>query len=85
MICPQAIERLLNVQFGGQQLVDLFEQLAKMLEAQPAEQVAWTLGYVKEDELKPGDLVPIINVVLTRHNPPIVEEDEGVDEVAPSL
>jgi hypothetical protein len=48
-----------------------------MLENQPAEQVAWTVGYTKDEDLKIGEFVPIINFVLTRHNPQELKESDG--------
>jgi hypothetical protein len=69
MINAKALERLTQVNISGVEIVKMFEMLANVLENQPAEQVAWTLGYVGDNELQVGELVPVINLVLTKHNP----------------
>jgi len=69
MLNPQARERLAQINFTSTEILKIFDMLIELLENQPAEQVAWTVGYTKDDELKVGELVPIINFVLTRHNP----------------
>jgi len=69
MINAQALERLAQVNISGTEIIKMFEMLSNVLENQPAEQVAWTLGYVGDSELQIGELVPVINFVLTRHNP----------------
>jgi hypothetical protein len=69
VINAKALERLAQINISGVEIVKMFEMLANVLENQPAEQVAWTLGYVGDNELQIGELVPVINLVLTRHNP----------------
>ena len=69
MINTKALERIAQVNISGGEIVKMFEMLAAVLENQPAEQVAWTLGYIEDTELQVGELVPVINLVLTRHNP----------------
>jgi hypothetical protein len=75
MLNKQAVARLSEVNLTGTEVVRIFETLAEMLENQPAEQVAWTVGYTKDEELQIGEFVPIINFVLTRHNPEELKED----------
>jgi hypothetical protein len=75
MLNKQAVERLAEVNLKGAEIVKIFETLAEMLENQPAEQVAWTVGYTKDEELKIGEFVPIINFVLTRHTPQELKEN----------
>jgi hypothetical protein len=76
MLNKQAVSRLSEVNLTGPEIVKIFETLAEMLENQPAEQVAWTVGYTKDEDLKLGEFVPTINFVLTRHNPQELVEDE---------
>jgi hypothetical protein len=75
MLHKQAVERLLELNLSGPEVVKIFETLAEMLTNQSAEQVAWTVGYTKDEELQIGEFVPIINFVLTRHNPQELKED----------
>ena len=77
MINQQAILRLRETNLSGETLLNIFLTLAEALAQQPAEQIAWTVGYVKDDELQTGDLVPIINLVLTRHMPEELKENDS--------
>lgn len=77
MINQQAILRLRETNLSGETLLNIFLMLAEALAQQPAEQIAWTVGYTKDDELQSGDLVPIINLVLTRHMPEELKENDS--------
>jgi len=77
MLNPQAVARLKGTTLTGEGLLHIFQMLADALDQQPAEQIAWTVGYAKDDELREGDLVPIINLVLTRHMPEELKQDDS--------
>jgi hypothetical protein len=75
MLNKQAVERLSQVNLNSEDILHIFGLLEEMLNNQPAEQVAWTIGYVKDTELQVGELVPTLNFVLTRHNPQELKEE----------
>ncbi len=77
MINEKALERLRGVSLSGEELIKMFSMLSEMLEKQAAETVAWNLGYTNDDEIKPGDYIPLINLVLVKHNPVEMQNDSA--------
>ena len=70
MISPQALDRLRASGLTSEKVAQIFENLDQLLTLQPeAENVGYTVGYSRDDELKPGEMIPVINFVLARHMP----------------
>ena len=69
-----ALKRIKNAKFTTDQLVTIFEQLAEVIEQSGTQNAAMTLGYLNDGESQPGDLVPTINLMLSR-----VEDENQVD------
>lgn len=61
-----ALERVKAAKFNAEQLVTMFEQLAEVIEQSGTQNAALTLGYLNDGESRAGDLVPTINLLLSR-------------------
>lgn len=61
-----ALERIKAAKFNAEQLVIMFEQLAEVIEQSGTQNAALTLGYLNDGESQVGDLVPTINLLLSR-------------------
>lgn len=61
-------DRLSNADLTGEVLSKIFDHLELVMAESKSGQAALTLGYVSpEDDLKTGDFVPTINIVLTQY------------------
>lgn len=61
-----ALKRIEAAKFNAKQLTTMFEQLAEVIELSGTQNAALTLGYLNDGESQPGDLVPTINLLLSR-------------------
>jgi hypothetical protein len=78
MISPQALARLKASDLSTEKIAGIFLSLAELLALQPqAENVSYAVGYSRDDEIQPGEAIPLINFVLARHMPTeLNSEDE---------
>lgn len=69
MLNSKVLERLQKVNLTSEELISIFNQLSEALSKQDAEQVVCTFGYANDEDLQPGDFIPMIQLVLTKHTP----------------
>jgi hypothetical protein len=68
---PVFIERLRAADLTGPILLNIFDHLETIMKESKSGQSALTLGYVSpDDDIKEGDFVPTINIVLTQYQRP---------------
>jgi hypothetical protein len=68
---PLLLKRLSDGDLTKDVLVSIFSHLESIMSESNTCQSALTLGYVEpNDVLQPGDLIPTINIVLTRYQEP---------------
>jgi hypothetical protein len=64
-IHPSSLERLRSAQFRPEAIATIFEHMGKMTGEIGAAASEFTLGYQKdEDEVREGDMVPVIVLAL---------------------
>jgi hypothetical protein len=74
MIPQKTMEILAQAKLSGEDIVKVFTDMSNALANQQAEQISCVLGYVQDQDCKPGDYIPLITFVLTKYDPPVGDE-----------
>jgi hypothetical protein len=74
MIPAKTMEVLAQAKLSGDDIIRVFTDLSKVLDTQQAEQISCVLGYMQDQDCKPGDYIPLITFVLTKYDPPVGDE-----------
>lgn len=74
MIPSKTMKVLAQAKLSGDDIVRVFTDLSNALAIHQAEQISCVLGYMQDQDCKPGDYIPLITFVLTKYEPPVGDE-----------